>query len=151
MKALKVVLAVAVLAVAAWALGRFFVLQLHAGRADGGPPGVLLAAPPEYTVTEGGEMERTEAAARLARLLAERPDTAHLALHFSTAGTEIYWLADRGDPGAARLVERSAGPSGVRVETTWKGGLVERLAWARGHGDPEAPGLPPGERRNLYH
>jgi hypothetical protein len=57
-------------------------------------------------------------------------------------------LADlRGDV----LEERSAGASGTRLQTLWTGNVRERLRWARDHGDFDAPGLPPPERKNLYH
>jgi hypothetical protein len=61
---------------------------------------------------------------------------------------EVYWLAD---PGSDVLEERSAGASGTRLQTVWQGGLRARLNWARTHGSFDAPGLPTGERKNLYH
>ena len=116
-----------------------------------GPPAVVLAAPPGFAVVERAELERSAAARELAAMLASRPGQPHLALHFRSGGFEIFWLVDRSDPAAPVLSERSAGPSGVRIETTWAGALDERLAWGAAHGGFDAPGHPPGERKNLYH
>lgn len=71
-----------------------------------------------------------------------------MGLHFRHGDSEVYWLADTGGD---LLEERSAGPGGTRLQTVWKGGLRERLAWARTHGGFDVPGLPPPERKNLYH
>jgi hypothetical protein len=69
-------------------------------------------------------------------------------LRFKRGGSEVYWLADVGED---FLEERSAGPGGTRLQTIWKGRIRERLSWARTHGDFTVPGLPPPERKNLYH
>jgi hypothetical protein len=59
----------------------------------------------------------------------------------------VYWLADvSGDQ-----LEELAGRNGTRVQTVWRSGLRQRLAWARTHGSFAAPGLPPPEQKNLYH
>jgi hypothetical protein len=150
-KVVKVLAGAAVVLVALYGFGRFFLAQLRSTGGEPGPPGVVLAAPPGFAVTERGELARPEAARELARIVADRPEEPRLALHFTSGGFELFWLVDRSDPAAAILVERSAGPAGVRIETTWRGALDGRLAWAAGHGDFDAPDLAPGERRNLYH
>jgi hypothetical protein len=77
-----------------------------------------------------------------------RPDADKVGVRFERQGAAVYWLADvKGDV----LEERSAGASGTRLQTVWHGGVRERLRWARGHGDFDVPGLPPSERKNLYH
>ena len=78
-----------------------------------------------------------------------RGETGKVGIHFERQGDSVYWLAD---PAANLLEERSAGAGGTRLATLWKGGLTDRLAWARAHGgDPSAPGLPAPEQKNLYH
>jgi hypothetical protein len=151
MRALKIVAGLAVALACLYGLGRLFLAELsHGPAAPDGPPGVVLAAPPEYAVTEGGEQSRQEAARQLADLLA-RSRQEQVGLHFTSGGFELYWLADRGGAQGGTLTERSAGPSGVRTETVWHGDLAVRLAWAEEHGTPDAPALPAGERKNLYH
>ncbi len=154
-KALKVLAGVAVVGAVLYGFGRFFVAQLRTGPAPTGPPAVVFTPPPDYVVVERGDLDRPAAARALADLLAARPEEAKLGIHFTEAtggsGSEIYWLADRADPAAPVLVERAAGASGVRIETTWLGDLDARLAWAGDHGTFDAPGLPPGTRKNLYH
>lgn len=149
MKPLKVVLYTVVLFGALAAFGWFFVSQLGGasqGR-TGEPAGVLLSAPPNYDVVERGELSFKDAAAELeAQVL--RGGSGEIALHFKRQGAEVYWLSD---PGADVLEERSAGVSGTRLQTVWRGGLSERLSWAKEHGNFDAPGLAPGERKNLYH
>ena len=149
MKPLKIVLCAVSLLAALAGFGWFFVSQLGGasqGR-TGEPAGVLLSAPPDYDVIERGELSFTAAAAELeAKVL--RAGNAEVGIHFKRQGAEVYWLAD---PGADVLEERSAGASGTRLQTVWRGGLRERLKWAREHENFEAPGLGPGERKNLYH
>jgi hypothetical protein len=131
------------------AFGWFFVSQLGGasqGR-TGEPAGVLLSAPPDYAMVERGELSPTAAAAELETQVL-RAGNAEVGIHFKRQGAEVYWLAD---PGADVLEERSAGVSGTRLQTVWQGGLRERLKWAKEHGNFEAPGLPAGERKNLYH
>ncbi len=91
-----------------------------------------------------------EAARQLGELAAARGGQ-QVGLYFTSAGTEIYWLADRSEPAAATLRELSASPAGTRLERIWRGGLDARLAWAAEHGSFDAPGLPPVEEKNLYH
>lgn len=147
MKPIKGILYAVVLLGAVAAFGWFFVSQLNSSQRTSEPAGVLLSAPPNYDVVERGELSFKEAAAELeAEVL--RSGSGEVALHFKRQGAEIYWLAD---PGADVLEERSAGASGTRLQTIWRGGLRERLTWAKEHGNFEAPGLPPGETKNLYH
>jgi hypothetical protein len=147
MKPLKAVLYTVVLLGAVAGFGWFFVSQLNSSQRTAEPAGVLLSAPPNYDVIERGELTPTAAAAELeAQVL--RSGSGEVAIHFKRQGAEVYWLAD---PGADVLEERSAGASGTRLQTIWRGGLRERLTWAKEHGNFEAPGLPAGERRNLYH
>jgi hypothetical protein len=147
MKPLKVVLYAVVLVGALAAFGWFFVSQLGSSKRTGDLAGVLLSAPPGYALVERGELSPSAAAAELeARAL--RPGAGKVGIHFHPSGAEVYWLAD---PGADLLEERSAGASGTRLQTRWPRGMRERLAWARTHGNFDAPGLPAGERKNLYH
>lgn len=147
MKPLKLLLSAILLLAAVAGFGMFFVSQLGSSERSSEPAGVLLSAPPNYDVIERGELSFKEAAAELeAQVL--RSGSGEVALHFKRQGAEVYWLAD---PGADVLEERSAGESGTRLQTVWRGGLLERLKWAKEHGNFEAPGLPPGESRNLYH
>jgi hypothetical protein len=148
MKPLKVVLYAVVLLAALAGFGWFFVSQLgSSGGRTGEPAGVLLSAPPDYDVVERGELSPTAAAAELETQVL-RAGNAEVGIHFKRQGAEVYWLAD---PGADVLEERSAGASGTRLQTVWQGGLRQRLSWGRTHGNFEAPGLPAGERKNLYH
>jgi hypothetical protein len=144
---MKIVLATLLLLAAVAGFGVFFVSQLGSGGSTSEPAGVLLSAPPNYEVIERGELSPTAAAAELETQVL-RAGNAEVGIHFKRQGAEVYWLAD---PGADVLEERSAGTSGTRLQTTWQGGLHERLTWARMHGNFDAPGLPAGERKNLYH
>ena len=148
MKLLKGALYTVVVLGALAGFGWFFVSQLSsgAGRSDE-LAGVLLAPPPGYALVERGELSPSAAAAELAAQ-ALRPGAGKVGLHFKRKGAEVYWLAD---PGDNLLEERAAGPAGTRLQTVWQGGFPERLSWARTHGTFDAPGLPPGERKNLYH
>ena len=146
MKPLKIILGIAGLLGALAALGWFFVSQLGSGPADE-PPGVLLAPPPDYSVVERGELAPAAAAAELESQVL-RAGSGKVGLRFERGGSTVYWLADiDGD----LLEERSAGPSGTRLQTVWRGRIRERLRWARANGDFSSPGLPPPERKNLYH
>ncbi|HWM92249.1 MAG TPA: hypothetical protein VN493_15900 [Thermoanaerobaculia bacterium] len=144
MKLLKILLYTAALLGALAAFGWFFVSQLGSGPADD-LAGVMLAPPPGYAVVERGDLTPTAAAAELDAQLRR---AGKVGVRFKRGGSEVYWLADvEGD----LLEERSAGPGGTRLQTVWKGRLRERLSWARTHGDFTVPGLPPPERKNLYH
>jgi hypothetical protein len=148
MKLLKGLLYAVLVLGALAAFGWFFVSQLSTGpgRSDQ-LSGVLLSPPPGYALVERGELSLPAASGELeAQVL--RPGAGKVGLHFKSQGAEVYWLAD---PMADLLEERSAGASGTRLQTTWHGGLRERLSWARTHGNFDAPGLPAGERKNLYH
>jgi hypothetical protein len=133
------------------AVGYVLLDDLGGGPRDAGPPAVLLAAPPGYRMLEGGEISRPEAARRLAAALEASPSEARLGLHFTNAGFELFWLADRAEPAAPSLVELSAGPTGTRVETRYPGPPAPRLAFAADGGRLNLPGAPPPEARNLYH
>ena len=130
------------------AFGWIFVSELGpgSGRSDE-PAGVLLSPPPGYAIVERGELASSAAAAELEALVL-RPGAGRVGLHFKTQGAEVYWLADAAEN---LLEERSASSSGTRLQTVWRGGTRERLGWARTHGNFDAPGLPPAERKNLYH
>jgi hypothetical protein len=144
---MKIALATLLLLAAIAGFGVFFVSQLGSSERTAEPAGVLLSAPPNYEVVERGELSNTAAAAELeAQVL--RGGSGEVALHFKRKGAEVYWLAD---PGADVLEERSAGASGTRLQTIWRGGLLERLKWAEENGNFDAPGLAPGESKNLYH
>jgi hypothetical protein len=146
MKTLKVLLYALVIAGAVAGFGWFFVSQLGTGRTDR-LAGVLLSPPPGYAILERGEMAPTAAAADLADRI-QGSQAGKVGIRFQRAGGTVYWLADV--PGDF-LEELSSGPNGTRLQTVWRGSIRERLSWAREHGDFAAPGLPPGERKNLYH
>jgi hypothetical protein len=147
MKTVKVLGAILLGLLAVYGFGRFFLSQLGASRPPE-PAGVIQTAPPGFEVVDRGELSPAAAAEALQALVASRPPQSKVGIKFRHAGAEVYWLAD---PAAETLEERTAGASGTRVQTIWRGSLAQRLDWARAHGDPSAPGLPPPERRNLYH
>ncbi|HEX3553072.1 MAG TPA: hypothetical protein VIA62_07580 [Thermoanaerobaculia bacterium] len=152
MKTAKTILYAVVILGAIVAFGWFFVSQLSSGASgtsggSGGLAGVILSPPEGYAIVERGELPPTEAAAEL-QSQALQPGAGKVGVKFQRQGAVVYWLADV--PGDL-LEERAAGSSGTRLQTVWQGGLRDRLSWARDHGDFSAPGLPPGEKKNLYH
>lgn len=148
MKLLKGALYTLVAVGALAGFGWFFVSQLSSGSGRSGElAGVLLAPPPGYALLERGELSPSAAADELAAQVL-RPGAGKVGIHFKKQGSEVYWLADAG---GGLLEERAAGSGGTRLQTVWQGGLRERLSWARTHGSFDAPGLPPAERKNLYH
>jgi len=147
MKIAKVLGGILLALLALYGFGRFFVSQLGVRRASE-PAGVIAAAPADYALEDRGELAPEGAAAAWALEATFVPDVGMVATSFRHAGAELYWLADTG---ADILEERAAGASGTRVQTIWLGHILERLQWARTHGDPSAPGLPEPERKNLYH
>ena len=147
MKLLKGALYTVVILGALAGFGWFFLSQLSSGGGRSGElAGVLLAPPPGFAITERGELSPSAAAAELETQTLR--GAGKVGLHFKRQGAEVYWLAD---PASDLLEERAAGPGGTRLQTVWQGGLRQRLAWARTHGTFAAPGLPEGERKNLYH
>jgi hypothetical protein len=119
----------------AYGFVRFFLSQIGHGRpAD--LAAVVAAAPAGFEVLDRGNLPPARAASELASLLAARPG--RVGIHFSTPdGT---------------LEERAAGAAGTRLATIWSGQIRRRLDWAASHdGDLSPPGLPPPERKNLYH
>ena len=147
MKIAKALLYTVVILGAVVAFGWFFVSQLGSGGQTDGLAGVMLAPPPGYSIVERGELSPTAAAAEL-EAQASSSVSGKVGVRFQRQGSTIYWLVDV--PGNL-IEERAAGASGTRTQTTWQGGFRERLSWARDHGDFSAPGLPPPERKNLYH
>jgi hypothetical protein len=146
MRLLKGILYAVLVLGALAAFGWFFVSQLGSGRTDD-LAGVMLAPPPGYSIVEHQELAPMAAAAELEAQL-RRPGANQVGIRFERGGAVVYWLADlKGD----FLEERAAGPSGTRLQTVWKGRIRDRLAWARIRGDFSLPGLPPPERKNLYH
>jgi hypothetical protein len=146
MKILKAVLYVLVIAGAVAGFGWFFVSQLGTGRSDR-LAGVLLSPPPGYVIAERGELAPSDAAVLLAGQI-QGPRTDKVGIRFQHEGSTLYWLADV--PGDS-LEELASAPSGTRLQTVWRGHVRERLDWAREHGNFSAPGLPAGEKKNLYH
>lgn len=147
MKIAKALLFILVILGALVVFGRFFVSQLGSGGRSDGLAGVMLAPPSDYSMAEHGELAPAAAASELEALVL-RPGAGKVGVRFERQGSVVYWLADV--PGDS-LEERAAGSSGTRLQTLWHGRIRERLSWARGHGDFSAPGLPPPERKNLYH
>jgi hypothetical protein len=131
-----------------YALGRSFVSALGEAPRAAGPQAVLFSAPEGYAIEQAGEVSRVDAARRLQAAL-ERSARGGTGIHFTSAGSEIYWLVDRDAP--QRIVERVAGANGTRMETEFRGDLAKRIAWAAEHGTFDAPGSSAGESRNLYH
>jgi hypothetical protein len=153
-KTAKIVLGTLVTLAALYGFGSFFRAALGGGGRSTEPAAVLLAAPPGFVVVDRGELSRAQAARELADLLSGRPGEGRLGLHFTSAGARLYWLVDRREAPSAVLTELAAGSQGTRVDSNWSGSrdeLDRRLAWASQHGDLNAPGLPRGESRNLYH
>jgi hypothetical protein len=147
MNLVKTTLYALVVLAALAAFGWFFVSQLGTGQKREEPAAVLLAPPPEYSVVNLGTTSSEAAAAQL-EAKTQRPGADKVGVQFERNGAVVYWLADlRGDV----LEEREAGASGTRVQTVWRGGVQQRLRWAREHGDFETPGLPASEKKNLYH
>lgn len=156
MKALRFLLLTAAILGALYGFGRFFVSELGSGGGRAAEPaGVLFEPPPGYRIQESESQSRADAARNLADLLAASPEESRLGLHFTSGRRELYWLVERPGTGRANLTELAASPSGTRLATTWPGSteqLDRRLEWAAAHGgDLEAPGLPAGEEKNLYH
>lgn len=131
-----------------YALGRSFVSALGEAPRAAGLQAVLFSAPEGYSIEQAGEVSRVEAARRLQTALGSSTDGG-TGIHFTSSGSEIYWLVDRGD--TPRIVERVAGANGTRMETEFRGDLAKRLDWAAEHGSFDAPGTSAGESRNLYH
>ncbi|HEX7185451.1 MAG TPA: hypothetical protein VF756_26750 [Thermoanaerobaculia bacterium] len=130
------------------AFGWFFLSQLGSGSGRQDELAAVIQAPPaDYAIVERGELSPAAAAAELEAQI-RRPGAAKVGVRFERRGAVVYWLADLGQD---LLEERSAGPSGTRLQTLWPGSVRERLRWARTHGNLDAPGLPPPQRRNLYH
>jgi hypothetical protein len=146
MKIAKVLGAILLALLALYGFGRFFVSQMGAPR-EPGLAGVISTAPAGYEVVDKGEMTPAAAADALLGLIGEHPGR-KVGIKFRHAGEEIYRLADTGTD---TLEERTAGASGTRVQTIWHGHVLDRLQWARTHGDLSAPGLAEPERKNLYH
>ena len=147
MKIAKALLYTVVILGAIVAFGWFFVSQLGSGGRSDELAGVMLSPPPGYAIVERGEISPTAAAAELESQTSSSV-SGKVGIRFQRQGSTVYWLADV--PGD-QIEERTAGTSGTRLQTTWSGGLRQRLSWAREHGDFSAPGLPPPERKNLYH
>lgn len=149
---LKGLVLTSIVLLAALAFGRFFLSQITTENSVSGPPGVILAAPPEVRIEDLGEVTRAEGALRLSQLLGPSGEKADVGVHFSTVdGREFFWYAEKESGGLLVLVERVSGPGSTRLETRWREFLGTRLEWAQTHGTFDAPDLPTGEQKNLYH
>jgi len=141
------ILVLTLLALAALvAFGWFFVSQLGSGRPADELSAVVQAPPEGYALVERGSFSPTAAAAELETQVLRQGGK--VGIRFEREGADVYWLADV--PGDV-LEERSAGASGTRLQTYWRGGIRERLRWARVNGNFDAPGLSAAERKNLFH
>jgi hypothetical protein len=110
---------------------------------------VILSAPPEFEVTPAGDLDAAAAAGSLASLAAQPAAKRKVGLSYNgTDGSRVILLLDRD---ADLLDERAAGTAGTRTQTVWRGRALDRLAAARTTGSLDLPGLPPGEKKNLYH
>jgi hypothetical protein len=110
---------------------------------------VILSAPPEFAVTSVGNAATAEAAGRLTGLVSQQPEQRKLGVDFTAPdGSRVFLLIDRD---ADVLDQRTSGATGTRTQTVWHGRAVDRLERARTTGDLDLPGLPPGEKKNLYH
>lgn len=111
---------------------------------------MILAAPPEVKIQELGDVSHTDAAVMLSERLSE--SERGVGVHFFPGeGREVFWYLERNERGEDVLVERRSGPGSTRLETRWTGEADRRLEWAATHGSFDAPQLPTGEERNLYH
>jgi hypothetical protein len=152
MKLLKGLAFMGIVLLALLAIGRLFVSQLSSGHSPAGPPGVILAAPSGTHLEELGQVSRVAATTRLAELLGPAADAMNQGVHFFAAdGQEVYWYTEKDDSGTPFLVERRSGPGSTRLETRWTGSIKTRVDWALRHDTFDAPQLPAGEERNLYH
>ena len=89
------------------------------------------------------------AAGRLAGLAARQPDRRKLGVTYTAPdGSRVILLLDRD---ADLLDQKTSGSTGTRTQTIWHGRAADRLEKARTAGDLDLPGLPPGEKKNLYH
>lgn len=154
-KVARIALGLLVTVTALYGLGALFRAALEGDDVRSTQPAaVIFTAPPGFVVVDGGELPRAQAARELAELVARRPDEPRLGLRFTSAGAQLHWLVDRSEGPGGVLTELAAGSRGTRIETHWRGSrdeLDRRLAWASQHGDLDAPDLPRGESRNLYH
>lgn len=152
MKTLKTLAFVGIVLVTLVVVGRLFLSHLSTERTVEGPPGVILAAPPGVDVAELGDVTRTDAARLLSERFQASGETLEVGVHFFPGeGPEVFWYLERGEQGEEILVERRSGPGSTRLETRWTGDAARRLEWAATHGSFDAPQLPAGEERNLYH
>lgn len=147
MKIAKLLLYALVILGALAGLGWFFAAEQTSGGSGDGLAAVVQGPPPGYEIVERGPLSPAVAAGEL-EALALRPGAGKVGVRFERQGAEIYWLADLAED---LLEERQAGPAGTRLQSVWRGGVRQRLSWARVHGDFTVPGLAPPERRNLYH
>ena len=93
---LKGLVLTSIFLLAALAFGRFFISQITTENSVSGPPGVILAAPPEVRIEDLGEVTRAEGALRLSQLFGPSGEKADVRVHFSTVdGREFFWYAEK--------------------------------------------------------
>jgi hypothetical protein len=110
---------------------------------------VVLSAPPEFFVVRVGRLGLPDLAGELADLAAREPAKRKVGIDGSTPdGSRVILLLDRD---ADLVDQRVAGKNGTRTQTIWPGRGLDRLERVRAMGTFEVPGLPPGEKKNLYH
>ena len=110
---------------------------------------VVLSAPPEFDVVTGGSLEPGAAAGLLLDRAAKEPGKARLGVDYTAPdGSRVFLLLDRV---ADLLDERTAGITGTRLQVLWPRQPLVRLARAQAGGGLAVPGLPPEEKKNLYH
>jgi hypothetical protein len=131
------------LLVVAWLL--LDMIRRPPGDLDRGVDGIEFVVPGGYVVLELGSSTLEEAAAQLLAALA--PDT-KVAAVFTNAGDRVQILVD---PAARSIDERVMGRNGTVKSVLWPEAVRERLQWAETHGDFDAPGTLPPQRRNPYH
>ncbi|HQV32014.1 MAG TPA: hypothetical protein PKV71_09065 [Calditrichia bacterium] len=130
----------------------YYAFSRNTATGKGGPSGVILAPPPEFTMTDIEDRAQAltpeMAAQRLALLQAQDPRQEQIGLRYHVEGRLAFFLADfRAD----QLQHTLANEYGTAVQTTWKGAIRQRLEWAQKEGSFEVPGLSDPITRNLYH
>jgi len=110
---------------------------------------VVLSAPPEFDMSAGGSIEPGAAAGLLLARATGEPQKPRLGVDYTAPdGSRVLLLLDRA---ADLLDERTAGVTGTRLQVLWPRQPLVRLARARAGGGLAVPGLPPEEKKNLYH
>ena len=131
-------------------IGIYAALSLDSTVEQDKPTGVLLAAPPDYSLLSRTveAMSINEAAIRLLNSLDDMPEQKKVALKYLQDGTEQLLLVDTGED---VIYNNAFNANGTIVQTTWRGSARQRLITAGRDGNLSPEGLEGPSRRNLYH